>query len=334
MKAMVLESFGGAESFKLRDVPTPVPNAGEVLVRVYATSINPLDYQVRRGDYADLVPLPAITGHDVSGVVEAVGPGVTAFAPGDEVWYTPQIFDGPGSYAEYHVAAQTIVGKKPRALSHLEAASLSLVGGTAWEALVVRAALRVGESVLIHGGAGGVGHVAIQLAKAMGAKVFTTVREDNFEFARRMGADVLIDYEKEDYVAAILRETDGHGVDVVFDTIGGDTLSRSPDALAQLGRVVSIVDIAQPQNVIQAWGKNASFHFVFTRQNRGKLDELSALVERGQLRPHVGAVYALADLGLAHARLESRNNGLQGKVAIAVDASQLTDAPSTALNLR
>lgn len=332
MKAMVLESFGGAESFKLRDVPTPVPNAGEVLVRVYATSINPLDYQVRRGDYADLVPLPAITGHDVSGVVEAVGPGVTAFAPGDEVWYTPQIFDGPGSYAEYHVAAQTIVGKKPRALSHLEAASLSLVGGTAWEALVVRAALRVGESVLIHGGAGGVGHVAIQLAKAMGAKVFTTVREDNFEFARRMGADVLIDYEKEDYVAAILRETDGHGVDVVFDTIGGDTLSRSPDALAQLGRVVSIVDIAQPQNVIQAWGKNASFHFVFTRQNRGKLDELSALVERGQLRPHVGAVYALADLGLAHARLESRNNGLQGKVAIAVDASQLTDAPSTALD--
>lgn len=332
MKAMMLESFGGAESFKLRDVPTPVPNAGEVLVRVYATSINPLDYQVRRGDYADLVPLPAITGHDVSGVVEAVGPGVTAFAPGDEVWYTPQIFDGPGSYAEYHVAAQTIVGKKPRALSHLEAASLSLVGGTAWEALVVRAALRVGESVLIHGGAGGVGHVAIQLAKAMGAKVFTTVREDNFQFARRMGADVLIDYEKEDYVAAILRETDGHGVDVVFDTIGGDTLSRSPDALAQLGRVVSIVDIAQPQNVIQAWGKNASFHFVFTRQNRGKLDELSALVERGQLRPHIGAVYALADLGLAHARLESRNNGLQGKVAIAVDASQLTDAPSTALN--
>jgi len=334
MKAMVLESFGGAESFKLRDVPTPVPNAGEILVRVYATSINPLDYQVRRGDYADLVPLPAITGHDVSGVVEAVGPGVTAFAPGDEVWYTPQIFDGPGSYAEYHVAAQTIVGKKPRALSHLEAASLSLVGGTAWEALVVRAALRVGESVLIHGGAGGVGHVAIQLAKAMGAKVFTTVREDNFEFARRMGADVLIDYEKEDYVAAILRETDGHGVDVVFDTIGGDTLSRSPDALAQLGRVVSIVDIAQPQNLIQAWGKNASFHFVFTRQNRGKLDELSALVERGQLRPHIGAVYALADLGLAHARLESRSNGLQGKVAIAVDASQLTDAPSTALNLR
>ncbi|PSL92195.1 zinc-dependent alcohol dehydrogenase family protein [Pseudomonas sp. R9.37] len=318
MKAMILKSFGGPEAFELCDVPKPVPHTGHVLVRVHATAINPLDYQVRRGDYADAVTLPAITGHDVSGVVEAIGPGVTAFAPGDEVWYTPQIFDGPGSYAEYHVAAESIIGKKPASLSHLEAASLSLVGGTAWEALAERAALRVGESVLIHGGAGGVGHVAIQLAKAIGARVFTTVRAANIEFARSMGADVIIDYESEDYVEAILRETAGRGVDVVFDTLGGDTLSRSPDALAQRGRVVSIVDITQPQNLVQAWGKNAAYHFVFTRQHRGKLDELSALVARGQLRPHVGAVYSLADIALAHARLESRHNGVQGKVAIAV----------------
>lgn len=323
MKAMILTSFGGPESFELREVPKPVPQAGQVLVRVHATSINPLDFQVRRGDYADLVQLPTITGHDVSGVVEEVGPGVTSFVPGDEVWYTPQIFDGPGSYAEYHVASESIVGKKPASLSHLEAATLTLVGGTAWEALVVRAGLRVGESILVHGGAGGVGHVAIQLAKAIGARVFTTVREENFEFARSMGADVLIDYTTEDYVEAVLRETGGRGVDVVFDTIGGDTLTRSPDALAQLGRVVSIVDIAKPQNLVQAWGKNASYHFVFTRQNRGKLDELSALIERGQLRPHVGAVYSLADLALAHARLESPSNGLKGKIAIAVEPSLL-----------
>ena len=319
MKAMILKSFGGPESFELNDVPKPVPQAGQVLVRVHATSINPLDYQVRRGDYPDLVPLPAITGHDVSGVVEAIGPGVSAFAPGDEVWYTPQIFDGQGSYAEYHVASENIIARKPASLSHLEAASLSLVGGTVWEALTVRAVLRVGESILIHGGAGGVGHVAIQVAKAMGARVFTTVREANADFVRSLGADVVIDYTQEDYVEAIMRETAGHGVDVVFDTIGGDTLSRSADALAQLGRVVSIVDIAQPQNLVQAWGKNASYHFVFTRQNRGKLDELSALVERGQLRPHVGAVYSLADIPLAHARLESGNNGLLGKIAIAVE---------------
>lgn len=321
MKAMILKSFGGPDSFELSDVPKPVPQAGQVLVRVHATSINPLDYQVRRGDYPDLVPLPAITGHDVSGVVEAIGPGVSAFAPGDEVWYTPQIFDGQGSYAEYHVAAESIIARKPASLSHLEAASLSLVGGTVWEALTVRAVLRVGESILIHGGAGGVGHVAIQVAKAMGARVFTTVREANAEFVRSLGADVVIDYTQEDYVEAIMRETAGHGVDVVFDTIGGDTLSRSADALAQLGRVVSIVDIAQPQNLVQAWGKNASYHFVFTRQNRGKLDELSALVDRGQLRLHVGAVYSLADIPLAHARLESANNGLLGKIAIAVEPS-------------
>lgn len=153
--------------------------------------------------------------------------------------------------------------------------------------------------------------------------MFTTVREANIEFARSQGADVIIDYEKDDYLEVILRETAGRGVDVVFDTIGGNTLARSPDALAQLGRVVSIVDIAQPQNLVNAWGKNASYHFVFTRQNRGKLDELSALVERGQLRPHVGEVYSLADIPLAHARLERRNNGLQGKIAIAVAPSLL-----------
>jgi NADPH2:quinone reductase len=217
-----------------------------------------------------------------------------------------------------------IIGKKPQTLTHLEAAIMTLVGGAVWEALIVRVALRVGESILIHGGAGGVGHVAIQLAKAIGARVFTTVREANFEFVRSLGADVIIDYEKEDYVDAIMREMGGRGVDVVFDTIGGNTLSRSPDALAQLGRVVTIVDIAQPQNVIQAWGKNASYHFVFTRQNRGKLDELNALVERGQLQPHVGAVYSLVDTPLAHARLDSPNNGVQGKIAIAVDRQPIS----------
>jgi NADPH2:quinone reductase len=318
MKAITLNKFGGPEAFELTEVPKPAPGVGQVLVRVHATSINPLDYQVRRGDYVDYVPLPAITGHDVSGVVEEVGAGVTAFIPGDEVWYTPQIFDGPGSYAEYHVANENIVGKKPVALSHLEAAALPLVGGTAWEALVGRVALRVGESILVHGGAGGVGHVAIQLAKFIGAKVLTTVRKNQFEFARSIGADVVIDFESENYVDVVMRETEGRGVDVIFDTIGGDTLSLSPDALAQLGRVVSIVDIATPQNLINAWGKNASYHFVFTRQNRGKLDELSSLVERGQLRPHVGAVYSLADIPAAHARLESRNSGMLGKIVIEI----------------
>lgn len=289
-----------------------------MLVRVHATSINPLDYQVRRGDYADLVPLPAITGHDVSGVIEAVGSGVTAFEPGDAVWYTPQIFGGPGSYAEYHVANAAIVGLKPAGLTHLEAASLTLVGGTVWEALFTRAGLRLGEKILVHGGAGGVGHVAVQAAKATGAFVIATASGDDAEFVHSLGADVVIDYRTEDYVAVVNRETDGAGVDVILDTIGGDTLERSPHVLAQLGRIVSIVDIAKPQNLIEAWGRNASYHFVFTRQNRGKLDELATLVDRGQLKPHVGAVYPLAGIPDAHAKLERPRNGVRGKIAIAV----------------
>ena len=174
MRAMILDSFGGPESFREVVLAKPVAGEGQVLVKVHATSVNPLDYQVRRGDYKEYVPLPAITGHDVPGVVEAVGPGVTAFKPGDEVWYTPEIFNGDGSYAEYHVANEAIVGLKPRSLTHLEAAALSLVGGTVWEALITRVNLQVGETILVHGGAGGVCHIAIQIAKAAGARVITT----------------------------------------------------------------------------------------------------------------------------------------------------------------
>lgn len=318
MQAVILPRFGGPDAFALSEIEAPVAGAGEVLVRVHATSINPLDYQVRRGDYADLVPLPAITGHDVSGVVEAVGSGVSAFKLGDAVWYTPQIFGGPGSYAEYHVANEAIVGHKPAGLTHLEAASLSLVGGTVWEALFTRAGLRVGESVLVHGAAGGVGHVAVQVAKATGAFVLATASGHDADFVRSLGADVVIDYRTEDYVAIVNRETDGAGVDVVLDTIGGDTLERSPLVLAQLGRIVSIVDISRPQNLIEAWGRNASYHFVFTRQNRGKLDELATLVARGQLKPHVGAIFPLAGIPDAHAQLERPRNGVRGKIGIAV----------------
>lgn len=319
MKAIVLGRFGGFDAFELREVAVPVVGARQLRVRVHATAINPLDYQIRRGDYPDDVPLPAIIGHDVSGVVEEIGADVSEFAVGDEVYYTPRIFGGPGSYAEQHVADVELVARRPRTISHLEAASLTLVGGTVWEALVSRAQLAVGETVLIHGGAGGVGTVAIQLARAMGARVITTARAANHDFVRSLGADAAIDHGADDYVAAVADLTRGQGVDVVFDTIGGDTLARSPLALADGGRVVSIVDIAQPQNLIAAWGKNAAYHFVFTRQNRGKLDALTTLVERGQIRPVVGAVLPLARIGEAHELLESGGaRGLRGKVAIDV----------------
>ncbi|MFD1704383.1 zinc-dependent alcohol dehydrogenase family protein [Methylopila henanensis] len=319
MQAVVLPRFGGADTFELREVAAPVVGPRQVRVRVHATAVNPLDYQIRRGDYKDHVPLPAIIGHDISGVVEEVGPGVDEFSIGDEVYYTPEIFGGDGSYAEQHVANVDIVGRKPRNLSHIEAASLTLVGGTVWEALVQRARLSVGETILVHGGAGGVGAIAVQVAKAIGARVIATARAQNHDFVRSLGADDVIDYIADDYVTQVSRLTDGHGVDVVFDTVGGVTLTRSPLTLAAFGRVVSIVDISQPQNLIDAWSKNAAYHFVFTRQNRGKLDALTGLIERGLVKPVIGATFPLARMNEAHELAENGSaRALRGKVAIDV----------------
>lgn len=322
MKAIILTAFGGVENLQLQEVPVPAVDAGELLVRVIATSINPLDYQIRRGDYPDAVPLPAVIGHDVSGVVERVGAGVRDFKPGDEVFYTPKIF-GPkgGSYAEFNVVPQDLVTHKPRNLTHAEAASITLVGGTAWEALVSRARLQPAETVLIHGGAGGVGSIAIQLAKTMGARVLTTCSAGQAEFVRSLGADETIDYEAGDYADQVRELTGTRGVNVVLDTIGGKTLERSPHVLADAGRVVSIVDIATPQNLVAAWGVNAEYHFVFTRQNRGKLLALKELLERGRIRPVIGASFPLSEIGAAHTALEQRRDGdqpLRGKVVIEV----------------
>lgn len=328
MKAVVLTRFGGPDAFELQTLPVPSVGARQVRVRVHATAINPLDYQIRRGDYPDYVPLPAVIGHDVSGLVEAVGSDVTEFSPGDEVYYTPKIFGGSGSYAEVHVADVDLVGRKPGNLSHVEAASLTLVGGTVWEAFVTRAALRVGETILIHGGAGGVGTIAIQVAKAIGARVITTALPNDLDFVRTLGADEAIDFTSTDYVDAVATLTGGRGVNVVFDTIGGDTLTRSPLVLAPLGRVVSLVDIATPQNLVEAWGRNASYHFVFTRQNRGKLDELTNLVERGLVRPVIGAVLPLERLAEGHEVLETGSRrGLRGKVTIDVPGEAETVVP-------
>ncbi|CAN5683230.1 zinc-dependent alcohol dehydrogenase family protein [soil metagenome] len=328
MKAVVLARFGGADAFELREVSVPPVESRQVRVRVHATAVNPLDYQIRRGDYADLVPLPAIIGHDISGVIEEVGTQVTEFRVGDAVYYTPRIFGGPGSYAEQHVVDVELVGRKPENISHLEAASLTLVGGTVWEALVTRAQLTVAETILIHGGTGGVGTIAIQIAKAIGARVITTAKAGDHEFVRSLGAEAAIDYTSTDYVDAVAEMTSGKGVDVVFDTIGGDALTRSPLTLADSGRVVSIVDIAQPQNLIEAWGKNAAYHFVFTRQNRGKLDALTTLVERGLVKPIIGATLPLARMGEAHEILENRRSfALRGKIAIDVTGETVALPP-------
>lgn len=313
---MVLTKFGGPDSFEVRELPDPRPGPRQVRVAVHATSINPLDGQIRRGDYAAQVALPAIIGHDVSGVVDQVGSDVTEFRAGDEVYYTPRIFGGPGSYAEYHVADAGIVARKPVNLTHSEAASVSLVGVTVWEGLVERARLQVTETVLVHGGAGGVGAIAVQVAKAIGARVLATARGNDVARVERLGASAVIDFEREDYVDAVDRLTEGRGVDVVLDTIGRDTLARSPHILREDGRVVTLVDTATPQNLIGAWGRNATYHFVFSRQDGRKLDAVTRLLERGLVVPRVGLEFPLDEVASAHARSEEGRLG--GKIVLRV----------------
>ena len=316
MKAMVLTRFGGPDGFELRDLPEPMPGPRQIRVAVHATSINPLDIQIRRGDYTDQVELPAIIGHDVSGVVDQVGSDVKEFGAGDEVYYTPRIFGGPGSYAEYHVADAGIVARKPANIGHAEAASVSLVGVTVWEALVQRARLQVTETILIHGGAGGVGTIAVQVAKAIGARVLSTARGRDAALVAGLGASDVIDFECEDYVDAVMRLTDGRGVDVILDTLGRDTLSRSPHILREDGRAVTLVDTATPQNLIAAWGRNATYHFVFSRQSSGKLDALTRLVEQGLVVPQVGIEFPLEEVARAHAR--SEEGRLRDKIVLRV----------------
>lgn len=321
MKTAILKEFGSVEKFEIVEIPMPKPGFREVLVKVFATSVNPLDFQVRRGDYKNELTLPIITGHDVSGVIVELGSGVENFKIGDEVYYTPEIFKGQGSYAQYHVAHESIIGLKPKNISHLEAATLPLAAGTAWEMLVTRAQLKINQSILIHGGAGGVGIPTIQIAKAMGAVVFTTARKVHHDFLTELGADHVIDYENENYLDAIMQLTDNKGVDVIIDTLGGTTLSDSGKILSQMGQVVTLVDIDKPQNLIEAWGKNATFHFVFTRQNRNKMDELTKLVENKKLKPILNKVFSLEEIGKAHSLLENKvgDENFYGKIGIEIE---------------
>ncbi len=315
MKAMVITAFGGPEVFKEQDVPKPKPGESDVLVKVYATSVNPVDYKIRKaGSWAGVKP-PAIIGYDVSGVVEAIGSRVKDFKVGDEVYYTPEISGGQqGSYAEYHVAHESIVARKPSNLNHREAASIPLAGCTAFEALVNVADIKSGESVLVQAGAGGVGSLAIQIAKALGLFVFATCGSYNKELVKQLGADRVIDYRAEDFVAVILKETAQKGVDVVFDTAGGETLLKSVDAVKHSGRIVSIV--SSNINLDAAKNKNVTVNYLFMNRERSKLDALRALIEKGRVKPVIDSVMPLKDVALAQQRLEK--GGVRGKIVLKV----------------
>ena len=315
MKAVVLPKFGAADLLEVKEVDMPETGPGQVLVRVVASGVNPVDAKLRAdGSWAQLSP-PVILGYDVGGVVEAVGPGVDDFAPGDEVYFTPEIFANPfGSYAQYTVAPAGIVAPKPKGLSFEDAAAIPLAGGTAWEAVIRRLRIGAGETVLIHSGAGGVGSFAVQFAKAAGARVIATASAGNRETLLELGADVAVDYKEQDAAEAALEETDGKGVDAAFDISGENRVSRCLPAVRPFGRVAYILP---PEGDLSlSYQKNITLHGVFLTRERARLEEMRPLFERGLAKPIVDQVLPLEEVSEAHKRLETEHG--RGKVVLAI----------------
>ncbi len=315
MKAIVITRFGGPEVLELQEVDRPEPADHELLVRVIASGTNPVDAKLRQNaSWAGLQP-PIVLGYDVSGVVEEVGRRVSGFAVGDEVYYTPEIFGNPlGSYAEYNAVPASIVARKPRRMSHEEAAAVPLAGGTAWEALVRRLRVTPGETVLIHGGAGGVGSFGVQIAKAMGARVLASASARNQQVMRDLGADVTIDYASEDLAEVVRRETGGAGVDVVFDTVGGDAILRSIPATRPFGRLATILTPAGTLGGLSS--RNQTLHGIFLMREADRLREMARAIDQGLIRSLVDRILPLEEVRQAHERLDSGHG--TGKVVLRV----------------
>lgn len=326
MRALVLEQHNAP--FALRTVPRPSPAPGQLLVRIHASGINPLDVKVRSGAAAHArTVLPAILGMDVAGTVEAIGDGVTGFHIGDAVYGMAGGIGGvPGSMAEFGAFDADLLAKMPAGLGMREAAALPLIFITAWEGLVDRAKVRAGQKVLIHGGAGGVGHIAIQIAIARGAKVYATGSAEQKEYIESLGATA-IDYRDQTVEQYVARHTDGEGFDIVYDTVGGATLDASfLAAKAYVGHVVSCL----------GWGTHSlaplsfratSYSGVFTlmplltgkgRAHHGEImREASALAERGKLQVRMDTRRFTFDNATdAHLAIEQRTAA--GKIVIDV----------------
>jgi len=324
MRAQVLTKFGGPENFRLTDIPKPAIEPGKLLIRVAATSANQIDVKIRGG--SPFGPeLPAVLGADVAGLVEAVGAGVIGFAPGDEVYGCAGGVKGQGgAMAEYMLADARLVAPKPRSLSMGQAAALPLVAITAWE-LLERSGVGAIDHILIHGGVGGVGHVAVQLAKTLGARIATTVASaEAAVLAKSFGADETINYREETVDAYTDRLTAGHGFDVVIDTIGGNNLPNSFSALACEGRIAT-TNAFTTQDLGPLHAKAASLHVIFMllpmlrgpgRDRHGRiLRSLAGIVDDGKLRPLVDdSHFTLETAPDAHRRLEAGK--AHGKVVI------------------
>ena len=297
MKAVRIHRYGGREVLSIDDIPVQTIAPDDVLVRVVAASINPVDWKVREGYLAQMIPhaLPLTLGWDVSGVVEQVGVQVTQWQAGDAVFSRPDLARN-GTYAEYVAIRASECARKPRTVSHVEAASLPLAGITAWEAMMDTAKVGPGQRVLVQAGSGGVGSLAIQLVKAAGATVIATASGRNRALVESLGVDQFVDYTTTRVADAV------EPVDAVFDTIGGEVQEAAWSMLKPGGIQVSIIS---PPSEEKAAALGLRAGFVFIGPNAPVLERLAAMVDGGQLRPIVGAEFALEDIAAAHALSES-----------------------------
>jgi len=316
MRVQVIREFGSSSVFETADIPTPELKPGHVLIEVKASSVNPMDYKVR-GNGPPIAPeLPAVLHADVSGIIKEVGEGVTGLEPGDEVYGCAGGVKGQGSaLAEYMLADARLIAKKPKRLGFPEAAALPLVTLTAWEGLIDKANVQAGQRVLVHGGAGGVGHIAVQLAKWRGAHVTATAGSaEKLQLARALGADEGVNYREESVQAYVARLTGGRGFDVVFDSAGGDNLLRSFEA-AKLNGTVITPSSSQTYDLSVMHAKGLSLHVVFMlipmlhnvgrERHGGILAEAAHLVDMGKLQPLVDPKrFSFAEVGKAHDYLE------------------------------
>ena len=318
MKAMVTKGFGAPDVFELSEIPKPDLVPGHVLIRVAATSLNPIDYKIRSGLLEAIAPQTGVLGFDVAGKIEAVGDGVEGFSIGDQVFGCPgAVTSQSGALAEYQLADARLLSKCPTNLPLADCAALPLVAITAWDALMRGAKVRPGERVLVHAATGGVGHAAIQLAVIAGAEVFATVSsEAKAQIAREFGATP-INYREMGVDEYVAKHTGGVGFDVVFDTVGGDNLMRSFEAAALEGRVAS-VNTRTTCDLSILHQKALALHVVFMvipilhnqpegRARHGEiLREIATKVEAGQLRPLIDERrFPFEEVGAAHTHLES-----------------------------
>jgi len=287
MKAVCIYSYGGPSVLKYEEMPRPHPDEDEVLVRVHASGINPVDWKVREGHLKEMLhhTLPLVLGWDVSGVVETLGSEVKHLKVGDEVFSRPDI-SRDGTYAEFVVIKESEIALKPKSIDHIHAAALPLAGLTAWQTLFDAGALSAGQRVLIHAGAGGVGHLAVQLAKWKGAHVIATASAHNHDFLRKLGADQIIDYKTVRFEETI------EPVDVVLDTLGGEIQERSWKVLKRGGILVSIVN---PPSAEAAAKHGVRQAFVFIQPNAPQLMEIAKLVEAEKLKVIVETILPLSD---------------------------------------